>query len=138
MNTRTGQCLCGAVKFTAQDVETDFGVCHCIMCQRWSGGPFFSTTTGKVEFEGEEHITRYQSSVWAERGFCNICGSNIYYRIPKLGNYEMCVGAFDDTDGLVMTSEIFIDRKPDGFSLAGDHPRLTEKETLEKYSNFSE
>lgn len=138
MNTRTGQCLCGAVTFTAEEVETDFGACHCIMCQRWSGGPFFSTTTGKVEFRGEEHITRYQSSAWAERGFCNICGSNIFFRMPKVGNYEMCIGAFDDTAGLVMTSEIFIDRKPDGFSLAGDHPRLTEKETLEKYSNFVE
>ena len=138
MSTRTGQCLCGAVKFTAEDVEMDFGVCHCIMCQRWAGGPFFSTTTGKVTFQGEEQLTRFQSSAWAERGFCSTCGSNLYYRMPKMDSHEMCIGAFDDKDGLVMTSEIFIDLKPAGFALAGDHPRLTEKETLEKYSSFAE
>ena len=138
MTARTGQCLCGAVRFSAEEVELEFGVCHCIMCQRWSGGPFFSTMTGKVTFEGEEHLTRYQSSAWAERGFCNICGSNIFYRILKLPNHEICIGAFDDKDGLVVTSEIFIDRKPEGFSIAGDHVRLTEKETLEKYTNFVE
>ena len=136
MQTRTGRCLCGAVNFTAEEVATDFGVCHCVMCQRWAGGPFFSTSTGKVTFTGEEHITRYQSSAWAERGFCNICGSNLYYRLPKQGNHEMCVGTFDDKDGLVMSSEIFVDLKAAGFAFAGDHPRLTEKETLEKYAEF--
>jgi len=130
--------MCGAVRFSAEEVEMEFGVCHCVMCQRWSGGPFFSTSAANVKFEGEEHLTRYQSSAWAERGFCEICGSNLFYRIHKLSNYEMCIGAFDDKDGLVMTSEIFVDRKPDGFALAGDHPRLTEKEALEKYTNFAE
>ena len=138
MSTRTGQCLCGAVKFTAEDVETEFGVCHCVMCQRWAGGPFFSTTTGQVTFTGEEHLTRYPSSAWAERAFCSICGSNLYYRITKLDNHEMCIGAFDNKDGLIMTSEIFADAKPAGFEFAGDHPRLTEQETLEKYVNFVE
>jgi hypothetical protein len=137
MGNRSGQCLCGAVQFEAEDIEAEFSACHCIMCQRWSSGPFFSTTAGKVSFTGEEHLTRYQSSAWAERGFCNICGSNLFFRVLKLPQHEMCVGAFNDTDGLVMTGEIFVDRKPDGYALAGDHPRLTEKETLEKFANLT-
>ena len=35
--------MCGAVRFKAYEVETDFGACHCVMCQRWAGGPFFGT-----------------------------------------------------------------------------------------------
>lgn len=138
MGARTGHCLCGAVKFAAEDVKTDFGVCHCIMCQQWAGGPFFATNAAGVTFEGEEHLTRYQSSAWAERGFCNICGSNLFYRMTKSADHELCIGAFDDKEGFVMTSEIFVDLKPAGFAFAGDHPRLTEKETLEKYSSFAE
>lgn len=138
MSTRTGQCLCGAVRFEAEEVEEEFGACHCVMCQRWSGGPFFATSVGKLRFDGEEHLTRYQSSDWAERGFCNICGSNLFYRIRKMESHEMCVGAFDDKEGFILTSEIFIDKKPDGYAFAGDHPRLTQKETLEKYSDYAE
>ena len=100
--------------------------------------PFFATTVGKVRFTGEENLSRYRSSAWAERGFCKICGSNLFFRILKLPGYEMCAGAFDDRSGLVMTGEIFVDRKPDGYALAGNHPRLTEKETLEKYSSLVE
>ena len=137
MSKRTGKCLCGAVRFVAEEVETEFNACHCDMCQRWSSGPFFSTTVGKVSFTGEENLSRFQSSAWAERGFCRVCGSNLFFKVLKLAEYEMCIGAFDDRSNLIMTREIFVDRKPDGYALAGEHPRLTEKETFEKYSSLA-
>ena len=34
----TGKCLCGAVGFEAQGVQTEIHVCHCSMCRRWNGG----------------------------------------------------------------------------------------------------
>jgi hypothetical protein len=49
----------------------------------------------------------------------------------------MCVGAFDNVDDFVLTSEIFIDRKPDGYAIAGEHPRLTEADTIAKYSEYT-
>ena len=138
MAAQRGQCLCGAVTFTAENVESDFGACHCRMCQRWSGGIFFATTSREVAFDGEEQIARYRSSDWAERGFCSKCGTHLFYRVVKSGEYEMCVGTFDDQSDFDLTTEIFVDRKPAGYSLAGDHPRLTEAETLEKYKEYSE
>ncbi len=138
MSNRSGHCLCGAVRFEAEAVDANFSACHCVMCQRWSGGPIFATSVARVTWHGEEHLTRYQSSDWAERGFCSICGSNLFYRVLKLKSHEMCIGAFDDKEGLIMASEIFIDRKPDGYTFAGDHARLTEKETLEKYSDYTD
>lgn len=137
MTTRTGQCLCGAVRYEAEDVENKVGVCHCIMCQRWAGGPFVTTTADKVTFQGEKNLTRYQSSDWAERGFCRVCGSNLFYRVLKLDSHEMCIGSFDDKHGITMTGEIFIDRKPDAYAFAGDHARLTEAETLAKFKDFA-
>ena len=44
--------------------------------------------------------------------------------------YVMSVGAFDDASEFRLTREIFIDRKPDGYAFAGDHPRWTEAETF--------
>ena len=138
MTTRHGQCQCGAVSFTAEEVEQEFGACHCRMCQRWSGGIFFATSARGVVFSGDEHIGRYQGSNWAERGFCMKCGSHLFYRLLNSDEYEMCVGTFDETEHFVLTSEIFVDRKPAGYALAGDHPRLTEAETLAKFSAASE
>jgi len=137
-DSRSGQCLCGAVRFTAEDVATKFGACHCDMCQRWAGGPFLATSVRKLTIEAEENLERYASSAWAERGFCRVCGSNLFYRVLKSDSHEICIGTFHDRDGIVLTSEIFIDQKPDGFSFAGDHPRLDEAKTLAKYPHWAD
>jgi hypothetical protein len=128
---RSGRCLCGAVRFDADDVEVDHHACHCGMCRRWSGGsPFFAANARAVAFEGEGSIGRYASSEWAERGFCKSCGSTLFYYLRPTRTYMMSVGAFDDPTPFRLVREIFIDHKPEGYALAGDHPRWTEAETL--------
>lgn len=127
----TGRCLCGAVTFTAEQVETNHGACHCGMCRRWSGGTaFFATRTKGVTFASREHLGTYESSAWGNRGFCTKCGTLLFYFLKPMQAYLMSVGAFDDQAPFKLASEIFIDRKPEGYAFAGDHPRLTEAETL--------
>lgn len=132
MSTKSsGRCLCGAVRFAATGVETHHHACHCGMCRRWSGGaPFFAATTESVEFEGTENLARYESSSWAERGFCRVCGTTLFYFLRPTQAYMMSVGAFDDPSPFQLVLEIFIDRKPEGYAFAGEHPRWTEAETL--------
>ncbi|HEX7035515.1 MAG TPA: GFA family protein [Pseudomonadales bacterium] len=126
----TGKCLCGAVTFTAEDVEPEVHACHCAMCRSWAGAPMLAVNAGKVSFRGEADLGRYQSSEWAERGFCTRCGSNLFYRLKQDGRYFMCMGAFDDQSGFRMASEIYIDQKPPGYAFAGDHPRQTRDEFM--------
>ena len=87
-----------------------------------------------VSFTGGEHISTYDSSDWAERAFCAICGSALYYRVKESGMLVVSVGLFDDAEAFRMTGEIFIDRKPGGYDFAGDHPRLTEAETFAQFA----
>jgi len=133
MSSMTGQCLCGVVRFTAENVETHHHACHCKMCQRWSGGPLFAAAVDAVAFDGAEHIKRYDSSPWAERGFCCECGSNLFYRIKEADKYLMTVGSFDNLADFKLTGELFIDIKPGGYEFVGDHERLTEAEVFEKF-----
>ncbi|MHA1547221.1 MAG: GFA family protein, partial [Alphaproteobacteria bacterium] len=57
----TGQCLCGAVKYSVAKEITETGACHCAMCRRWSGGVLFATAVGDaVTFSGEENITVFR------------------------------------------------------------------------------
>ena len=134
----SGHCLCGAVTFEAEGVQPDIHSCHCSMCRRWSGGPAFAAGVGSVSFEGEENITRYDSSDWAERGFCKRCGSNLFYRLKEANHYVLWMGAFDDQSSFKLAGEIYIDEKPDAYDLAGDHPRMTGEEFLASIQGGSE
>ncbi len=66
-----------------------------------------------VSFNDEQCIRVFDSSEWAERGFCNHCGSHIFYRLKENGEYIIPVGIFDSDGGFVFDKQIFIDRKPD-------------------------
>ncbi len=120
----SGQCLCGAVTFEARDVDPHIHACHCLMCRRWSGGPAMAASVGSVSFQGEENIVRYASSEWAERGFCKICGSNLFYLL-KPSRYIIEAGAFNQQN-FELQSEIFSSAKPGWYQFAGEHPRHDE------------
>ena len=134
MTDKTGGCLCGGVRFSAREVETHHHACHCSICRRWAGGPVLAAPVEAVTFDSADTLARYQSSDWAERGFCRTCGSSLFYYLKTAGIYMICVGAFDDLAEFQLTSEIFIDCKPSGYAFAGDHPRLTEAETLARFA----
>ncbi len=134
MTASTGGCLCGAVRFSAETVETHHHACHCGMCRRWSGGPLFAASTQAVSFEGSENIARYRSSDWAERGFCKTCGSNLFYYLKPADKYLMCVGTFDDPSAFRLIGEIYIDHKPAGYDFAGDLPKMTEAEVIAEFT----
>ena len=129
MNGR-GRCLCGAVTYEAKDVETGIHSCHCNMCRRWSGGSALAASVGSVAFSGKENIGRYDSSAWAERGFCKECGTNLFYRLKQTDHYVIWMGTFEDQAAFKLVGEIYVDEKPPGYDFAGDHPRQTGEEFM--------
>ncbi|MDR2014686.1 MAG: GFA family protein [Azoarcus sp.] len=129
--TKSGHCLCGAVQVSAVLANHEAGVCHCKMCQRWIGGPFVAIAcTPETVFKGKDAIVVYPSSDWAERGFCKRCGSPLFYRVKSDGSYYLPVGLLDDTGGLTLVNEIFIDRKPSFYSFAEKTNQMTEAEFM--------
>lgn len=125
-----GKCLCGEVTFEAKEVDAHIHSCHCSMCRNWSGGPLLAAGAKSVKFEGESHIARYDSSEWAERGFCSRCGSSLFYRLKEADHYILCMGSFSDQSAFELVGEIYIDEKPAGYSFAGEHPRQTGAEFM--------
>jgi hypothetical protein len=87
-----------------------------------------------VEFTGEEHIAVYASSAWAERAFCKNCGTHLYYKLLATGEYFVPAGTFESED-FVLSSQIYIDKKPDYYSFANQTPMLTEQQVIEQYTN---
>lgn len=108
-----GQCLCGAIRITASGESNAVGACHCKTCRRWGGGPFMEIDCGQaVRIDGEEHLSVFNSSDWAERGFCRNCGTHLFYRLKVSGQHMVPIGLFEDRDDLVFEQQVFIDEKP--------------------------
>lgn len=128
-----GHCLCKAVSFEANGVSKEIGVCHCGMCRTWSGGPFVGLDCGTdVNFNGA--ISKFASSEWAERGFCQKCGTHLYYKFNGNGQLIMPAGLFADDAGLEMDHQIFIDEKPNYYNFANKTKNMTGAEVMEQFA----
>jgi len=75
----TGGCLCGAVRYEANEPPSKGVICHCRMCQRTTGSAFEAITrfpqTAFRFTKGEPK--RYRSSPIMEKCFCPHCGSTL-------------------------------------------------------------
>ena len=130
LTAETGRCLCGAVSFTAAQVDPAMHACHCRICRRWTGGPSISANAAGVAFAGSAYLSVYESSAWGERGFCRKCGSSLFFRLQGSDRYILNHGSFDNPDHLKVVGEIYIDEKPSSYDLRGEHERLTGDEFL--------
>ncbi len=141
MNTNqiTGQCLCGAIKAVAHSAAAQLDACHCSMCRNWGGGPYFAIECGSdVSFEGAGHIKCYDSSVWAERGFCSKCGTHLFYRLKEQNLYMMPAGLFSNLPEMDFHKEIFIDEKPAYYSFSNVTEKLTGAEVFAQFASAQE
>ena len=130
-----GSCLCGATRINVTGISRNAGACHCSMCRKWGGGPLLAVECGTdVSFEGEENISIFDSSEWAERGFCNKCGSHLFYRLKESKEYIMPVGLFDDDKMFIFEHQIFIDEKPAFYQFANKTREMTGAEVFAQYA----
>lgn len=139
MPGRTGHCLCGAVTVTASELADHMSACHCDMCTRWSGGIqlFIDAPEDAVALSGP--IKSYRSSPFAERAWCDVCGSSIYLRNvagDDVGVIELSPGLFDGAAGVPLTRIVYADRAPGGARLGGDAVERVSKADYEARNAF--
>jgi len=129
----SGECLCGKIAFETEDYNPHYGCCHCTMCCKWGGSTLLSADCGSnvIFTKGENNIKRYDSSDWGQRGFCDTCGSHLFYFWHPEARYYMPIGLFNDSSQDHFSHEIYIDEKPDSYGFAGDRDRITSTDLLE-------
>jgi hypothetical protein len=94
-------------------------------------GAFYGALTGEgFTLLGEDAITTFESSEWAERAFCGTCGSNLWYKFLSTGNRSFHAGLFSDADGFAVEKEIFTDEQAGWGKLSGDHLLRTGEEVI--------
>lgn len=131
----TGTCLCGETEIKVAKFSKNVGACHCGSCRKWGGGPLFAADCGtEVSFTGDDNIAVFNSSDWAERGFCKNCGSHLFYRLKENGQYMMPVGLFGDVEGLIFDHQVFVDEQPDFYRFANKTENMTGAELFAKFA----
>jgi hypothetical protein len=91
---------------------------------------FMSLTTDPGSHKVEGPAKSYRSSEWAQRGFCEVCGSTLWYETLHDGTRSLAAGLFENAASGTLKMEFFADKCPQGYRFAGDHRRLTTDETI--------
>lgn len=126
----SGQCLCGAVTVNLTGASSTLEICQCNMCRRWGGAFYAALTAEKAAVTGEDSVTVYKSSAWAERASCGTCGSSLWFRFLPTGNRSFSAGLFEDAAQLPVEKEIFVDERADWCRIEGEHRRMTGDEII--------
>ncbi len=122
----TGGCECGAVRYKAEGPLRDITACHCGQCQRSSGHHYAATAANDKDFTliKDDGLKWYKSSNWAERGFCDQCGSNLFWRMNGRDSISILSGSLDDQNtGLKITAHYFVADKKDYYDIADAAPQ---------------
>jgi hypothetical protein len=118
-NKSTGACLCGGVRFEVDGPLSDIIYCHCKQCRKTSGHYFASTSCARehLTMTVDETLRWYQSSSDAQRGFCDRCGSSLFWSYKNAPSIAILAGSLDLPTGLRATAHIFVADASDYYSI---------------------
>ena len=124
-NTHSGGCLCGGVRYLIRGALRDAIACHCTQCRRTSGhhAAMTSAASDDLLLTSSSTLAWYRSSATAERGFCRVCGSNLFWRPEGEGRTAITAGTLDGPTGIKLAEHIFVGDKGDYYSIDDDLPK---------------
>lgn len=118
-----GSCLCGRCTYSATAEPIDVRVCHCTLCQRATGGPFFARVRvprDKVSIAGP--VGWHHSSPEVRRGFCKQCGTMLFSERASANTIGFSMGSLDNPDRFSPADHIWVSRRQAWFALPDDLP----------------
>ena len=120
---KTGGCLCGAVTYQVNGPLRPVVACHCKQCQKTSGHHVAATSAARGDIVVSGDVIWYQSSETARRGFCGICGSNLFWDSSTSLNLSIFAGTLNSPTGLELIGHIFCADKSDYYEICDDLPK---------------
>ena len=125
--TITGGCLCGACRYETAAEPLNIRACHCHICQKATGGPFYArvqvpldtlTITGRVGW--------FHSSAGLRRGFCPNCGTTLFSERASANAIGLAMGSLDAPDQFSPAEHIWVSSKQAWLVLSDGLPQHRE------------
>jgi hypothetical protein len=123
---KKGSCLCGGVKFEITGALRPVVGCHCSQCCKQSGhfGAFTACDDSDLKFTAKETLKWYRASSTAGRGFCQACGSLLFWKGDGRSYTSIAAGSIDDSTNLKIEGHIYCADKGDYYEiLDGDYQK---------------
>jgi hypothetical protein len=109
--TMKGSCLCGAVAYEIDSLDTPIGHCHCNTCRK-AHGAAYGTNAGVMRnhfrwLQGEQSLSRFESSPGKIRYFCSRCGSHILAERSAQPHVILRVATLDEDPNVRATMHVW-------------------------------
>lgn len=131
MQTYTGKCLCGVVRYRIDASINQLIHCHCSMCRKAHGAAFASYVSVPQEafhfLSGKDQLGVYHSSEHVTRTFCIRCGSNLQFVNNRKHMVGIAAGTLDSPLPVQTQSHIFVASKADWYEIHDELPQHSGK-----------
>jgi hypothetical protein len=114
--------MCGQVSFRVSGALGTAVGCHCKQCRKGSGHFVVATSARTEQLEITGDVTWFAYKPGVERGFCGVCGSQLFWRNHTDASVSIMMGAFDEPTGLTIAGHIYTDAKGSYYDLPSDLP----------------
>ena len=126
----SGQCHCGAIRYSMPTAVEHHALCHCQDCRRHAGAPMVGwalVDQTDLEMTGTPKI--YASSEHGRRHFCGDCGTGLFYTNEAIfpGQIDVQSATLDDPDLIPAGAQIQIAER------IGWMEKLDEMPTFDRY-----
>lgn len=114
-----GSCHCGAVRYQVTGPLREVVGCHCTQCRKTSGHYVAATQARKddLKLTVDGGLKWYVSSPGHRRGFCDTCGSSLFWHEDGSDHISIMAGTLDGPAGLKMDRQIHVHTKGDYYDL---------------------
>jgi hypothetical protein len=122
-----GGCLCGAARYRTIAAPINVRVCHCHICQKATGSPFFARVLVPLDL-----LTIIGPVSWAHsspelrRGFCGQCGTMLFSERASGKRIGLSFGSLDDPALFRPTDHVWISAKQTWLELNDGLPQHLE------------
>jgi hypothetical protein len=92
------------------------------MCRTMNGAPgaYTGAPIAAYRITGEENLNWYRSSADAERGFCRVCGSKLFWREDGGTDLDVTMGSLETPTGLTLAKHIWARHQGDYYAIGDD------------------
>lgn len=121
----SGGCLCGAIRYRCTTHLIDVHYCHCRLCQKAFGNVFavFGSLPRTALIFTRGNPRHYHSTPFAERGFCESCGTPLTFRYLRSDWIAVSVGSLDQPEAAQPDMHWGIESQVPWLCLADSLPR---------------
>jgi hypothetical protein len=120
----TGGCACGGVRYAVNGKLRPIIACHCEQCRRTSGHFVTATACRREHFTllAQDGLQWFSAVPGFRRGFCNRCGSSLFFEEVGGVRVSIAAGSLDAPQGLHIAAHIFTAEAGDYYALEPDVP----------------